>query len=897
MFSVFGPFTPAAQAAPLALSLTSPTEVYASTTRTTQTIPVSYAPTGSTTVQYSIVGNTAAIKAATCSAGATPIQAEVLGGILLVNDPIAATVPSASCDLLIDFAPGVVPSVTNAALRVEERDNFGQTAAVGTKSYNVHWTDASVVAAPLMQALVPFNANVPHKVGDVVSYGTTITYAGIPAGSGVVTTAPGTNYSAGTNTVSRSLTAADYTSGRADISTKLTYNGFVLAEYDPMLEVFAENRLVVTTAANPSTVKAGTRSSVTVTTANVGTTVLTGVVTDFGPLANNLAEATCLRGAAPVAPSSVNTLQPGESVVCTFDHLAESDEAATAVQLKARGTQPFGTDDDRIDHDSTSASDVDGADTLALNIVPVDVTFDTVLSRTALVSPQPAAASVVASVEFTALDPLANASLSMPLSPAPGVTLTTCPVNGAAGMCTLSLGTIDDDLVHTFNFTYTIAPGAIVGGEVPFVATLRSAGGITLTAPTAVLKTGGIEVSSSHRKQPTTAPHGAVEELTISITGAAQDVAFIPPAGVTIEECSAASVNVPLRSLPNGRVGLGVRAVGEVTCNIGIDVSDAAATAGTLSAVLPVESKLSTASLIQNHQLRFDITRLKIEQGAIDAVPTHGYAVASNNPRGLPTSISSDFTIELDGDFTSGNWSVTPVTTGTTVSCPALTPTLVLVATPGTPAKLACRVTREISLEELNDGQRATASVRIESEHTDPTTKTLVMPIPIESMDITTREVSSPIDAGGYRVGDTVRWLVVVKNYGDVPVTIDSLGLSRDGLSTLRTGGGSAALGNRVGSVSECTLPATLAPGQSLTCTLSYVVSVPDVLSGSINLSVLAGSTAPAQAQAAVRVLTTTAQARQELPATGGSARDTLAVAAALLCVGLFLRRRAARAA
>jgi hypothetical protein len=326
-----------------------------------------------------------------------------------------------------------------------------------------------------------------------------------------------------------------------------------------------------------------------------------------------------------------------------------------------------------------------------------------------------------------------------------------------------------------------------------------------------------------------------------------------------------------------------------------VEVSDAAAVAGRVSAVLPVESKLQTASVIQNHQLQFEIARLKIEQGALEPVPAHGYAVAGDNPRGLPTSISTELSIELAGDFASGDWIVTPVTPGTTATCPALTPSFVLSASPGTPATAVCRVTREITPEEMNGGQRAIASVRIESDNTAAYTKALVMPIAVESMDVIAREVSSPLDANGYRVGDTVRWLVVVKNDGGVPVMVDSVGLSQDGLR-LASPGGASSLASRLVAVSECALPATLAPGRSLTCTLSYIVSVPDVLSGSVTFSVVVGSAAPTQSTAVVRVLTATARAL-ELPATGSSVRDLVAIASALVAIGFVLRRRSASAA
>lgn len=580
-------------------------------------------------------------------------------------------------------------------------------------------------------------------------------------------------------------------------------------------------------------------------------------------------------GTPPVAACDATTLSPGDETVCTAQYTitqADVDAGALDNTAQAHGLDPSGGD--VTSNEDSFATDVapDPALTLAKSAEPAvvtrageEVTYDLLVTNTGNVT-----------LTGVAVTETAFSGTGTPIAP-------TCP-----------LTTLLPGRSTTCTATYTVTQDDVDAGEVTntaFATGTPPAGGPVDSDPDTAVVT--VATSPELTIEKVVDPeHVTAAGETVEFTFTVTNVGNVTLHDVAIVETSFTGTGV----LPAATCGATTLAPGDgVTCTSTYEVTQADVDAGVVTNVAlatgvtpdgdPVQSNDDDAVVGVVATVSLSLVKTVAPATVARAGDTVTYTFVVTNTGNSP---ATDVHV-VEPTFT-GTGTAPTVTCGPTASSLA----------PG--AKLTCTSTYTVTQADVDAGSVLNVA-RAEADGPDGPVASLeddaVVTAPAAPA-LALAKSASPATVTG--AGQQITYDFVVTNTGNVTITdvaVDEVAF-----------GGS-------GTLSAVTCPAgagSLAPGGSVTCHASYVVSAADAAAGSVANTALATGVDPggssvesAQDDAVVTVATpapspsptptgppTTAAptpppSAGALPQTGADSAPVLVVAAALALAGLLL--------
>ncbi|MBD0711956.1 MULTISPECIES: DUF11 domain-containing protein [unclassified Streptomyces] len=615
------------------------------------------------------------------------------------------------------------------------------------------------------------------------------------------------------------VTEADVTAGQVANTAKATAQTASGTPIDsaPSDAVFTTHQpptssLALTKSVSPETAHAGDQVTYTYVATNTGETALTGLT-----VADTAFSGT---GTPPVVACPSTSLDPGASVTCTATYVVtEADVTAGEVTNTAAATAQ-----------NPTGAEVESAPAHAVLLTPPSS-----LGLTKSVSPQ----SAVTGDEVTYTYVVTNTGETT----LTGVSVTDTAFSGTGTPPSVSCPatTLAPGASVTCTATYTVTSADADAGQVAntAVATARNSSGgeVVSESANAVLTTAQPPVSSlglTKSVSPETATTGDHVTYTYVVTNTGETT--LTGASVTDTAFSGTGIP-PAVDCPSGPLAPGA----SVTCTAVYVVTQADAQAGQVT---------NTATATARNPAGTEVT----SDPANAVLTTHLPPVSS---LGLTKTVSPETaTVGDQVTYTYGvtntgetNLSALRITdtafsgTGTppTVTCPATT------LAPG--ASTTCTATYVVTEADVTAGEvantaRATAENPTGAEVTSPPAHaTLTVHAPPASSLGLTKSVS-PESA---TVGDQVTYTYVATNTGETALSALTVA------DTAFSGTGTAPV---------ITCPSTtLAPGASVTCTATYVVTEADVTAGEVTNTASATARNPSGAEvtsgSASAVLTT----------------------------------------
>jgi uncharacterized repeat protein (TIGR01451 family) len=549
--------------------------------------------------------------------------------------------------------------------------------------------------------------------------------------------------------------------------------------------------LTVVKSASPSTVSAvGESVSYSFVVTNTGNVTLSGVsVTDTATAPATAVAVTC----------SPTTLAPAASVTCTGSYTvtqADLDAGTIADSATASGTTPAGATVTSPPSPATVTAEALPALTVDKSAAPTTVSaagdtvdYSFVVTNTGNVT------LTGVSVADTATPPATAVSVSCPETTlAPGASVT-CTASYAATQADIDHGSIVDSATASGTppsgpqVTSDPSSATVTADPDPSLSLVKSASPATVSAVGQVVtytfaleNTGNVTLSDLAVADVQVAPSGAV-----TVTCAATTLA---PGGTTT--CTG-SYSATQEDLDAG------------------SIQDTATASGTTPAGAPVESNDSSAVVGVD------------EAGTLVLTKTADRTTVS----AVGDVVSYEFLVENTGNVTLSNLSVTDTPTApagpVSVTCP--------VAELAPAASTTCTGTYTVTQADLDAGTihdsavaqgNTPQAVAVESDPSEATvgvdaTRSLTI---VKTADPTT--VSA--------VGDVVTYTFVVQNTGNV--TISAVAVTDTPTAP-------------AGPVSVTCPDSVLAPGDSTTCTGTYLTTQEDLDNGTIDDSAVATGTAP----------------------------------------------------
>ncbi|MGC4174584.1 DUF7507 domain-containing protein [Demequina sp.] len=746
---------------------------------------------------------------------------DALAGATLVtpcgfSSPIASLAPaaSASCDVTYAVTQANVNagSVTNSATATGTPPSGPTVTGAGSNT-------VTIASAPAIDLTKVKKSGTPTKAGDPVVWTVTITNTGNVTLSNVTVTdalagatlvtpcafsspiaslAPGASASCD---VSYAVTQANVNAGGVTNSASVTGappTGANVTDSDSnvvtITRVAAIDVAKVKKSGTPT--KAGDPVVWTVSVTNTGNVTLADVTVSDA-----------LLGATLVAPcpfsSTVASLAPGTTLTCDVSYAvtqANVNAGGVTNSATASGTTPTGgsvTD--------TDANTVSIAPAAAIDVTKVKK------SGTPTKAGDPVVWTVsvtntgnVTLTNVTVTDVLAGASFVSPCpfsaaiaSLAPGVTLT-CDVSYAVTQANVDAG--------------SVANSASAVGTPPTGPNVSDSDANTVP----IGATAGIDVTKVKKSgTPTKAGDPVVWTVTVRNTGA------LTLTNVTVSDALAGATLVtpcgfssPIASLaPNASVSCDVSyAVTQANVNAGSVINSATATGTPPTGPAVTDTGSDTVTIAQSPAL--DVTKVK----------------KSGTPTKAGDPVVWTVSVRNSGNVTLTNVTVTDALAGATFVSPCPFSSAVSSLAPG--ATLTCDVSYSVTQANVNAGGVTNSASAIGTPPTGPNvtdsesnTVTIAASAAIGLTKV--KKSGTPAQAG-----DPVVWTVTVTNTGNVTLTNVTVTDALAGATLVTPCVFSSAI-------------ASLAPGASATCDVSYAVTQANVNAGGVTNSATASGTPP----------------------------------------------------
>ncbi|WP_282296333.1 OmpA family protein [Stenotrophomonas sp. PS02289] len=468
----------------------------------------------------------------------------------------------------------------------------------------------------------------------------------------------------------------------------------------------------------------------------------------------------------------VTTLAPGASTTCTATYLiTQADLDAGSVTNTA----------------TTTATPAQGT----LAPVVAQATITAVQNRALGMvksSPNTSYAAVGESLSYSYLvTNTGNITLTDPVTVSDDrIASVSCPALPAGGLA--------PGVSLTCTATYVVTQADLDAGSITNTATARS--GVTTSPPSSVTINGNQQPALALDKSTTTASFDAVGDTLaysylVTNTG---NVTLTAPVTVTDDRITAPNtVNCP--ALPAG----GLPPNGQLTCTATYTVTQADLDAGSVTNIATAQSGTTTSA-------PDSVTVTGVQNPALTMAKA-----ATNVP--TPTVLGTVITYAVTGTNT-GNTTLTNVV----ISDPKLTPNTTTCASvaPGG----ACVLTGTYTVVQADVDAGVVENIGNGISDTTPLTPSPPVIVPVEQSRGLTLDKSSSTPTYT-AVGDLLAYSYLVTNSGTVTIT-SPITVSDDRITAPNT-------------VSCPALPAGgLAPGASLTCTGSYVVTQADLNQGSV---------------------------------------------------------------